>query len=114
MTNSTPKPTKITVSYGNSASINTGVQYETLKPFYNINSEFDITDLSEEQIDYIRSGEFLRLKAIVDKLIIDDLKTMNAIRNKCTCEGKPIYDARNKTYTHEERCLLGSGVASTR
>jgi len=109
------KLSKVSISYGNSASINTGIQYETLKPFYNINCEFDIIEgTTAEQIEYIKSGELLRLKVIVDELILNDLKKLNGIRNKCTCDGKPIYDPKNKTFHHEEKCLIGSGVASTR
>lgn len=99
---------KISLAYSNSASIPTGVPYEQQKPFYSLSWEVDLpVNIDKETF----SKELLaRMKAIVDPMVLLDLKNMNVIRLRCSCV--PSFDNQNKKYIHAETCLIGTAVRS--
>lgn len=101
---------KITINYGNSASINTGVPYEALKPFYNVSIEKEYPD-DASKVEAMREM-IQEVKPEIDRLIFKDMKELQNIRkgpekqSQCGC--LPTWDPMEKKYRHSEACLSGT------
>jgi len=94
---------EITVNYGNSPTIPTGVPYENIKPFYNGSITVELVDGQ----DPIKESEKLydKLKGLIDPLVIKDMKHYQDIRVKCVC--KPTW-IKGEMH-HAENCFGKKG-----
>ena len=96
---------EIEVDFGVSASIGTGVKYESYKPFYNAKWVCSLpVNADKEEI----TKELLtKLRGVLEPLIMADFKKYNNMRYKCTC--KASWDNEKKDYIHADTCLMGTG-----
>lgn len=101
---------KITVNYGNSATINTGVPYESMKPFYNISWECELPVNSNKE--EITSMLIEKAKSIVDEKLFKDMKFMNDIRKKCVC--KPEWNKEINKMVHKPDCFMSKVMEDSR
>ena len=98
---------KITANYGISASVNTGVPYEAIKPFYDLSAEMEVLDnLTEDEKTRLISAMVMNLKRIQDPMLLEDMRKYNGVRMKCIC--KPIF-AKGQLI-HDEACLMGTAL----
>ena len=93
---------QLTVSYQNSAQINTGTVNETMSPQYKIVWDFEIPK-AMNKMD-VTADMLKKLKSLIDPLLLADMKSWAYARYKCSC--KPLFIKGQ--LIHELSCLYGT------